>query len=102
MASNVPPYRIHYPLPLPYVGKPDPVHLQDMNRKLKEEIKNLKNQLTKEAQSYQAEQKQKQLSDKTRVEKCFCLLSGTTEMSMLYQYFYIMYHNWIRVVCSLG
>jgi coiled-coil domain-containing protein 61 len=52
--------RIHYPLPLPYVGKPDPVHLQDMNRKLNEEIKNLKNQLTKEAQSYQAEKKQKQ------------------------------------------
>ena len=52
--------RIHYPLPLPYVGKPDPVHLQDMNRKLKEEIKNLKNQLTKETQSYQAEKKQKQ------------------------------------------
>lgn len=37
-----------------------------MNRKLKEEIKNLKNQLTKEAQSYQVEQKQKQLSDKAR------------------------------------
>jgi hypothetical protein len=31
-----------------------------MNRKLKEEIKNLKNQLTKEAQSYQADKKQKQ------------------------------------------
>ncbi|XP_028396331.1 coiled-coil domain-containing protein 61-like [Dendronephthya gigantea] len=67
--------RIHYPLPLPYVGKPDPVHLQDMNRKLKDEIKNLKNQLTKEAQSYQAEKKQKQLdnllNEKENVEKEF-------------------------------
>lgn len=53
-------FRIHYPLPLPYAGKPDPVHLQDVNRKLKEEIKNLKNQLAREGHSYQVEKKQKQ------------------------------------------
>lgn len=65
--------RIHYPLPLPYVGKPDPVYLQDINRKLKEEIKNLRNQLTKEAKNFKAEQKQKQLdnllSEKENLEK---------------------------------
>lgn len=65
--------RIHYPLPLPYVGKPDPVHLQDVNRKLKDEIKNLRNQLTKEAKNFKVEQKQKQLenllNEKENLEK---------------------------------
>ncbi|XP_070569461.1 centrosomal protein CCDC61-like [Ptychodera flava] len=36
--------RIHYPLPLPYVGKPDPVLLQETVRNLREEIKRLKKQ----------------------------------------------------------
>ncbi|KAM4642449.1 centrosomal protein CCDC61 [Discoglossus pictus] len=30
--------RIHYPLPLPYVGKPDPVYLRQVIRGLKEEV----------------------------------------------------------------
>ncbi|XP_053124857.1 centrosomal protein CCDC61 [Hemicordylus capensis] len=34
--------RIHYPLPLPYVGKPDPVVLQRVIRELKEELATLK------------------------------------------------------------
>lgn len=37
-----PPDRIHYPLPLPYVGKPDPVVLQKVIRELKEELATLK------------------------------------------------------------
>ena len=37
-------YRIHYPLPLPYVGKPDPVQLQETIRKLREENQRLKEQ----------------------------------------------------------
>ena len=35
-------FRIHYPLPLPYVGKPDPRQLQEQVRNLREEIKSLK------------------------------------------------------------
>ncbi|KAJ1106865.1 hypothetical protein NDU88_004263 [Pleurodeles waltl] len=34
--------RIHYPLPLPYMGKPDPVALQKVIRSLKEELSMLK------------------------------------------------------------
>nr|CAB3228630.1 coiled-coil domain-containing protein 61 [Phallusia mammillata] len=34
--------RIHYPLPLPYQGKPDPVHLQNLVRQLNDEITKLK------------------------------------------------------------
>ncbi|KAM9326426.1 centrosomal protein CCDC61 [Gastrophryne carolinensis] len=34
--------RIHYPLPLPYVGKPDPVYLRQVIRGLKEELAALK------------------------------------------------------------
>ncbi|XP_053328837.1 centrosomal protein CCDC61 [Spea bombifrons] len=30
--------RIHYPLPLPYVGKPDPVYLRQVIRELKDEL----------------------------------------------------------------
>lgn len=37
--------RIHYPLPLPYVGKPDPVQLQETIRKLREENQRLKEQV---------------------------------------------------------
>uniref|UniRef100_A0A8C5Q6M4 Centrosomal protein CCDC61 n=1 Tax=Leptobrachium leishanense TaxID=445787 RepID=A0A8C5Q6M4_9ANUR len=35
--------RIHYPLPLPYVGKPDPVYLRQVIRGLKEELAVLRN-----------------------------------------------------------
>ncbi|XP_068105570.1 centrosomal protein CCDC61 [Hyperolius riggenbachi] len=34
--------RIHYPLPLPYVGKPDPVYLRQVIRGLKDELAALK------------------------------------------------------------
>nr|XP_018666851.1 coiled-coil domain-containing protein 61 isoform X2 [Ciona intestinalis] len=36
--------RIHYPLPLPFQGKPDPAHLQNLVRKLNEEISKLKSE----------------------------------------------------------
>ncbi|XP_053405514.1 centrosomal protein CCDC61-like [Mercenaria mercenaria] len=36
--------RIHYPLPLPYVGKPDPRQLQEQVRNLRAEVKSLKQQ----------------------------------------------------------
>ena len=35
-------YRIHYPLPLPYMGKPNPRELQETIRQQKEEIRRLK------------------------------------------------------------
>ena len=35
-------FRIHYPLPLPYVGKPDPKALQDTIRQLRAENRRLK------------------------------------------------------------
>ena len=38
-------FRIHYPLPLPYVGKPDPVQLQETIRKLRQENQHLKEQV---------------------------------------------------------
>lgn len=43
--------RIHYPLPLPYQGKPDPVALQDTVRELRKEIKLLKSQLNSDRKS---------------------------------------------------
>lgn len=38
------PYRIHYPLPLPYVGKPDPAALQKEIRTLRAELSALTSQ----------------------------------------------------------
>jgi coiled-coil domain-containing protein 61 len=38
----IPLLRIHYPLPLPYQGKPDPVVLQGIIRSLKEELGRLR------------------------------------------------------------
>ncbi|XP_043943437.1 centrosomal protein CCDC61 isoform X2 [Protopterus annectens] len=40
--------RIHYPLPLPYVGKPDPAVLQKVIRELKEELSALKSRQGKD------------------------------------------------------
>ena len=37
--------RIHYPLALPYVGKPDPVELQETIRCLQEELEKYKNKV---------------------------------------------------------
>ncbi|XP_022107012.1 coiled-coil domain-containing protein 61-like [Acanthaster planci] len=37
--------RIHYPLPLPYQGKPDPVALQETVRELRREIRRLQSQV---------------------------------------------------------
>jgi coiled-coil domain-containing protein 61 len=39
--------RVHYPLQLPYVGKPDPVAQQTTIRKLQSELERLKRQLSK-------------------------------------------------------
>ncbi len=38
--------RIHYPLPLPYMGKPDPRALQETIRTLRQEVKQLKAQVS--------------------------------------------------------
>jgi hypothetical protein len=38
-------FRVHYPLPLLYVGKADPQQLQNMIQKLKQDIKALKQQV---------------------------------------------------------
>ena len=38
-------FRIHYPLPLSYLGKPDPVQLQETIRKLTEENQDMKEQV---------------------------------------------------------
>jgi len=38
-------FRVHYPLPLPYVGKPDPRLLQDTIRQLQHDIDILKQQV---------------------------------------------------------
>ena len=38
-------YRIHYPLPLPYAGKPDPEILQETIRRLQAEIRALQSQV---------------------------------------------------------
>lgn len=37
--------RIHYPLALPYVGKPDPVELQETVRHLQQELDKYKNRV---------------------------------------------------------
>ncbi|XP_062502740.1 centrosomal protein CCDC61-like [Corticium candelabrum] len=39
--------RVHYPLPLPYIGKPDPAVQQTTIRKLRSELANLKRQLSR-------------------------------------------------------
>ncbi|XP_033100338.1 coiled-coil domain-containing protein 61-like [Anneissia japonica] len=51
--------RIHYPLPLPYQGKPDPVLLQNTVRDLKIEIKHLKKQLQPEYRNVELHRLQK-------------------------------------------
>jgi len=38
-------FRVHYPLPLPYVGKPDPRLLQSTIRQLQQDIDVLKQQV---------------------------------------------------------
>lgn len=37
-----PPPRIHYPLPLPYAGRPDPATLRRLVRELREELTQLR------------------------------------------------------------
>lgn len=49
-------YRIHYPLPLVYQGKPDPVHLQGMVRQLRDEIRKLKSSTNSALQDEDYEQ----------------------------------------------
>ncbi|KAH3854892.1 hypothetical protein DPMN_097451 [Dreissena polymorpha] len=53
--------RIHYPLPLPYVGKPDPRQLQEQVRNLRAEIKALKTQPPTEIHSKDVEKLRKEL-----------------------------------------
>lgn len=62
--------RIHYPLPLPYVGKPDPRLLQEQVRVLRAEIKALKSQTpaSSEVKSKDLEKLRKEM-DALRKEK---------------------------------
>lgn len=67
--------RIHYPLPLPYVGKPDPVQLQETIRKLREENHRLKEQLMKgsrtPALTHLQKENDKLAKEKMEIEKTF-------------------------------
>lgn len=67
--------RIHYPLPLPYVGKPDPVQLQETIRKLREENQRLKEQLMKgsrtSALTHLQKENDKLAKEKMEIEKTF-------------------------------
>lgn len=51
--------RIHYPLPLPYMGKPDPRALQETIRQLRLEIKSLKQQTASDFKNKGMEKLQK-------------------------------------------
>ncbi|KAL4238643.1 Coiled-coil domain-containing protein 61 [Mactra antiquata] len=53
--------RIHYPLPLPYVGKPDPRQLQELVRNLRSEVKSLKQQGPSEVRNKDTEKLRKEL-----------------------------------------
>ncbi|XP_071962054.1 centrosomal protein CCDC61-like isoform X2 [Antedon mediterranea] len=67
--------RIHYPLPLTYQGKPDPVLLQNTVRDLKLEIKRLKKQLQPEFRNVELHRLQKDyeilLQEKQEIEASF-------------------------------
>ncbi|KAM6224880.1 centrosomal protein CCDC61 [Rhynchocyon petersi] len=61
--------RIHYPLPLPYQGKPDPVVLQSIIRSLKEELGRLRGlggQDTREAEIWHLREQVSRLSAEKR------------------------------------
>ncbi|XP_022328744.2 centrosomal protein CCDC61-like isoform X1 [Crassostrea virginica] len=68
--------RIHYPLPLPYMGKPDPRALQETIRQLREELKSLRHQQgssdfrIKEVEKLQKENKAL-LKEKEEIEEEF-------------------------------
>ncbi|KAF7242417.1 Coiled-coil domain-containing protein 61 [Varanus komodoensis] len=53
--------RIHYPLPLPYVGKPDPIVLQKVIRELKEELATLKGKPGRVSQDMEIRQLREEL-----------------------------------------
>lgn len=53
--------RIHYPLPLPYMGKPDPRALQEQVRMLRAEVKSLKQQGTSETKQKELDKMRKEL-----------------------------------------
>ncbi|KAK7104287.1 centrosomal protein CCDC61-like isoform X3 [Littorina saxatilis] len=67
--------RIHYPLPLPYVGKPDPKALQDTIRQLRTENKKLKQSGFTDYNSRDSEKLQKDyrrlLKEKEELEEEF-------------------------------
>ncbi|XP_060549766.1 centrosomal protein CCDC61 [Pantherophis guttatus] len=74
--------RIHYPLPLPYVGKPDPVVLQKVIRELKEELAVLKAKPGKDFRDVEIrrlrEELQRALEEKQLMESV--LLSSQEEL----------------------
>ncbi|XP_071787196.1 centrosomal protein CCDC61-like [Asterias amurensis] len=55
--------RIHYPLPLPYQGKPDPVALQDTVRELKKEIRKMQSQVHSDFRSNELQRLKKDYED---------------------------------------
>ncbi|XP_062617834.1 centrosomal protein CCDC61-like [Saccostrea cucullata] len=67
--------RIHYPLPLPYMGKPDPRALQETIRQLREELKSLRHQGGSDFRSKEVEKLQKEnkalLKEKEEIEEEF-------------------------------
>ncbi|XP_056652266.1 centrosomal protein CCDC61 [Monodelphis domestica] len=61
--------RIHYPLPLPYQGKPDPVVLQGIIRSLKEELAELRSRGGRDAEiRHLREQLTRAVSEKRELE----------------------------------
>ncbi|XP_026571286.1 coiled-coil domain-containing protein 61 [Pseudonaja textilis] len=75
--------RIHYPLPLPYVGKPDPVVLQKVIRELKDELAMLKAKPGKDFRDVEIrrlrEELQRALEEKQLMESV--LLSSQEELA---------------------
>ncbi|XP_072464149.1 centrosomal protein CCDC61 isoform X2 [Notamacropus eugenii] len=62
--------RIHYPLPLPYQGKPDPVVLQGIIRSLKEELAELRSRDGRDAEiRHLREQLSRAVNEKRELEE---------------------------------
>ncbi|XP_063168104.1 centrosomal protein CCDC61 [Candoia aspera] len=76
--------RIHYPLPLPYAGKPDPVVLQKVIRELKEELAMLKAKPGKDFRDVEIrrlrEELQRALEEKQSLETA--LLNSQEELKL--------------------
>ncbi|OWF48721.1 Coiled-coil domain-containing protein 61 [Mizuhopecten yessoensis] len=67
--------RIHYPLPIPYMGKPDPRRLQETIRQLREELKAIRQQGGSDFKSKEMEKLQRDyktlLKEKEEIEAEF-------------------------------